>query len=49
MLTTAIIHCDAAVCIMAVIACYTMLAVMWSGSVMMHSWSRCGLVHVSIV
>ena len=51
MLTTTVIHCNVAVCTMTVVVCYTMLAVMRSRSwsVTMHSWSRCGLVHVSIV
>ena len=50
-LNTTVIHCDVAVCTMTVIVCYTMLAVMWSRSWsgMMHSRSRCGLVHVGIV
>ena len=52
MLATTAIHRDVAVCTVTFIVCYTMLAVMRSRSVMVHSWSvvmYCGLVHVSIV
>ena len=50
-LNTTVIYCDVAVCTVTLIVCYTMLAVMWSRSWsgMMHSRSRCGLVHVGIV
>ena len=50
-LITMVIHRNVAVCTMTIVVCYTMLAVMRSRSwsVTMHSWSRCGLVHVGIV